>query len=114
MGITPLWSFEIFNFILPAVDCACDKSILDYFQIFCAPVAQLDRVPGYGPGGWGFDSLRVCHSKIFLILLTDFTYKVISFLQLMSYLIKSNLAKAILKQIILARRLLDAKDIHRL
>ena len=27
-----------------------------------APVAQLDRAPDYGSGGWGFDSLRVCHS----------------------------------------------------
>ncbi len=25
---------------------------------FFAPVAQLDRVPGYGPGGRGFESLR--------------------------------------------------------
>lgn len=24
-----------------------------------APVAQLDRVPGFGPGGWGFEPLRV-------------------------------------------------------
>jgi hypothetical protein len=23
-----------------------------------APVAQMDRVPGYGPGGRGFESLR--------------------------------------------------------
>ena len=26
-----------------------------------APVAQLDRVPDYGSGGLGFESLRVCH-----------------------------------------------------
>ena len=26
-----------------------------------APVAQLDRVFGYEPNGWGFDSLRVRH-----------------------------------------------------
>ena len=25
------------------------------------PVAQLDRASGYGPEGWGFDSLRVHH-----------------------------------------------------
>ena len=25
-----------------------------------APVAQLDRVPGFEPGGWGFKSLRAC------------------------------------------------------
>ena len=30
-------------------------------QYECLPVAQLDRVPGYGPGGWGFESLRVGH-----------------------------------------------------
>ncbi len=24
----------------------------------CAPVAQLDRVLGFEPRGWGFDSLR--------------------------------------------------------
>ena len=29
---------------------------------FDAPVAQLDRAPDYGSGGWEFDSLRVCHS----------------------------------------------------
>ncbi len=27
-------------------------------EIVGAPVAQLDRVPGYGPGGRGFESLR--------------------------------------------------------
>ena len=27
----------------------------------CAPVAQLDRVPGYEPGGRGFDSLLARH-----------------------------------------------------
>ena len=27
-----------------------------------APVAQLDRAPDYGSGGWGFDSLRVCQA----------------------------------------------------
>ncbi len=25
-----------------------------------APVAQLDRAPDYGSGGWGFESLRAC------------------------------------------------------
>ena len=30
---------------------------------FLAPVAQLDRAPDYGSGGWEFDSLRVCHCK---------------------------------------------------
>ncbi len=31
----------------------------DIFSLwFFAPVAQLDRVPGYGPGGRGFESLR--------------------------------------------------------
>ena len=27
----------------------------------CAPVAQLDRVPDYGSGGWGFESSRARH-----------------------------------------------------
>ncbi len=27
------------------------------------PIAQLDRVPGYEPGGWGFDSLWVYNKK---------------------------------------------------
>ena len=27
----------------------------------CAPVAQLDRVPGYEPGGREFESLRARH-----------------------------------------------------
>ena len=31
------------------------------FRILYAPVAQPDRVPGYEPGGWGFESLRACH-----------------------------------------------------
>lgn len=33
----------------------------DCFGIKYTPVAQQDRVPGYEPGGWGFESLRVCH-----------------------------------------------------
>ena len=37
------------------------ETLLQLHMLFSAPVAQLDRVPGYGPGGWGFDSLRVCH-----------------------------------------------------
>ena len=28
---------------------------------FCVPVAQLDRAPDYGSGGWGFEALRVHH-----------------------------------------------------
>ncbi len=35
---------------------------MGFEDVFCcgffAPVAQLDRVPGYGPGGRGFESLR--------------------------------------------------------
>ncbi|SUZ69335.1 uncharacterized protein METZ01_LOCUS22189 [marine metagenome] len=27
-----------------------------------APLAQLDRASGYGPGGWGFDSLGARHT----------------------------------------------------
>ncbi len=30
--------------------------------LLSAPVAQLDRAPDYGSGGWGFDSLRVYHA----------------------------------------------------
>ena len=30
-----------------------------------APVAQLDRVSGYGPEGWGFESSRACIPKAF-------------------------------------------------
>ena len=29
-----------------------------------APVAQLDRVPGFEPGGRGFESLRARHIKL--------------------------------------------------
>ena len=29
-----------------------------------APVAQLDRAPDYGSGGWGFKSLRARHGEI--------------------------------------------------
>jgi hypothetical protein len=32
-----------------------------YRQFFFAPVAQLDRAPGYEPGGRGFESLRAHH-----------------------------------------------------
>ena len=32
-----------------------------YFPQHFAPVAQLDRAPDYGFGGWGFDSLRARH-----------------------------------------------------
>ena len=28
-----------------------------------APVAQLDRVPGFGPGGWGFEPSRAYFLK---------------------------------------------------
>lgn len=30
-----------------------------------APVAQLDRVPGFEPGGRGFESLRVCQMLVY-------------------------------------------------
>ncbi len=32
-----------------------------YLKACCAPVAQLDRVPGYEPGGRGFESCRARH-----------------------------------------------------
>lgn len=28
-----------------------------------ALLAQLDRAPGFEPGGWEFESLRGCHTK---------------------------------------------------
>ncbi len=34
-----------------------------------APVAQLDRVPGFEPGGREFESLRARHFRRFLITL---------------------------------------------
>ncbi len=33
----------------------------DYIAVSRAPVAQLDRVPDYGSGGWGFESSRARH-----------------------------------------------------
>ena len=32
-----------------------------------APLAQLDRASGYGPGGWGFESSRA-HSSLLLLV----------------------------------------------
>jgi hypothetical protein len=32
-----------------------------YKKVYCGRVAQLDRVPGYEPGGRRFDSCRVRH-----------------------------------------------------
>ena len=32
-----------------------------------APVAQLDRVSGYGPEGWGFESSRAYMQKALLV-----------------------------------------------
>ncbi len=34
---------------------------LEWYGLICAPVAQLDRVPGYEPGGREFESLRAHH-----------------------------------------------------
>ena len=34
---------------------------VDYLVVARAPVAQLDRVPDYGSGGWGFESSRARH-----------------------------------------------------
>jgi hypothetical protein len=37
---------------------------LQLFRLnFSAPIAQLDRAPDYGSGGWGFESLWVHHYK---------------------------------------------------
>ncbi len=41
-----------------------EKKIIPLFvsyNIHDAPVAQLDRVPGFEPGGRGFESLRARH-----------------------------------------------------
>src|SRR5216683_2701311 len=35
-----------------------------------APVAQLDRAPDYGSGGWGFDSSRARQSLQYLMVST--------------------------------------------
>lgn len=42
-----------------------DKCFFDNYNYYAiqsnVPLAQLDRASGYGPEGWGFDSLRVHH-----------------------------------------------------
>jgi hypothetical protein len=38
-----------------------EKSLQDYKMQLCGRVAQLDRVPGYEPGGRRFESSRVRH-----------------------------------------------------
>lgn len=30
-----------------------------FLRLYLGLVAQLDNAPGYGPGDWGFESLRV-------------------------------------------------------
>jgi hypothetical protein len=35
-----------------------EPALIHHAISFSAPVAQLDRVPGYEPGGRGFESLR--------------------------------------------------------
>ncbi len=45
------------------------------YNIVCsAPVAQLDRVFGYEPNGWGFDSLRVRQKKGGKVFLPPFLH----------------------------------------
>ena len=46
------------------IDGAIDQSLLD---IRCAHVAQLDRVPGYEPGGRRFDSFHARHSYVEIV-----------------------------------------------
>lgn len=40
-----------------------------------ASVAQLDRALGFGPGGWGFDSLQAYHLKALYIDSVEFIYR---------------------------------------
>jgi hypothetical protein len=46
-----------------------EKACYSSGLICCAPVAQLDRVPGYEPGGRGFESCRARQSiRLFFLL----------------------------------------------
>ena len=50
--------FSFVKYAFFAAQCDGDKR-----KIRCAPVAQLDRVPGYEPGGRGFESCLAHHQK---------------------------------------------------
>src|SRR5215470_4512062 len=50
-------------FTVPAVAAPRDSSG-DHGRLPIAPVAQLDRAPDYGSGGWEFESLRARHSSM--------------------------------------------------
>ena len=41
---------------------------LTLIEIMFALVAQLDRVPGYEPGGWRFESSRARHLQVFHVI----------------------------------------------
>ena len=51
-------------------------------KIKYAPVAQLDRVPGYEPVGRGFESLQACHVNypILINALREIQYRVVALL----------------------------------
>ena len=52
----------------PGVDSSILSGATTFFKkVVNALVAQLDRVFGYEPKGWGFDSLRV-HHFLFIII----------------------------------------------
>ena len=38
-----------------------------------APLAQLDRAPDFGSGGWGFDSLRVRNQNLIKFLNVEYS-----------------------------------------
>ena len=61
-GVWVLKPIEGSNPSLSASSNKIDVGLLISFVItLCAPVAQLDRVPGYEPGGRTFESCRAHH-----------------------------------------------------
>ena len=50
-----------------------------YLKVLNAPVAQLDRVSGYGPEGWGFESSRAYRRQTLLYCGVCSIYSVLRF-----------------------------------
>ncbi len=44
--------------LIPKITLTSIQMLIKFELKIDAPVAQLDRAPDYGSGGWGFDSLR--------------------------------------------------------